>query len=149
MTKTTVNAEDISSFEDLTSALENGLNVHFYQNYGECIFEDGSISAPNASSGGEITSFTINRDDESIKYTAYKLIFNYQSKEGGYVYDYGETVIHKNGTVFITATDLIAPDPNSGEPFYTEIFTCKFGSSINFFHLIQRKVNKLMYTMIS
>merc|ERR1711871_163578 len=57
----------------------------------------------------------------------------YQSASGGYVYDHVTTVVLPNGTVSLTATDLIAPDPNSGDPFYTEVFTCQMGDGITFF----------------
>jgi len=123
----------LDNYESLTKAIESGLSVRFIQNYGECDFDFGSGPAPNASSGGSISNFYVNKEDKSIHYTSYKLIYNYQSPTGGYVYDFGETVIHPNGTVFIKATDLVAPDPNSREAFYSETFTCQLGSSIHYF----------------
>ena len=73
----------------------------------------------NATGGSEVTAYSIDGDGV-ITFSATKLIFNYQSSSGGYVYDHVTTVVLPNGTVSLTATDLIAPDPNSGDPFYTE-----------------------------
>ena len=121
---------EIRDYKSLKKAVGAGLKLNFVSSYGECMI-DGK-PGPKATGGSTVPEIRLNGDG-SVSFSATKLIFNYQSKTGGYVYDYVVSKIHSNGTAFITASDLVAPDPNSAEPFYTETFECQLGKSIIFY----------------
>ena len=112
----------VTSYFDLLYTLQSGLHTNYVAEYLKCKLDGGA--SVNATGGSEVTAYSIDGDGV-ITFSATKLIFNYQSASGGYVYDHVTTVVLPNGTVSLTATDLIAPDPNSGDPFYTEVFTCQ------------------------
>merc|ERR1711907_274801 len=84
----------------------------------------------NAWGGGSLNTFTIRGNH--IQSNQGKLIFNYQSTKGGYVYDLVSVNIFDNASVVLNAGDFSAPDPNKFT-MYTEQVICKLNEGVKIF----------------
>jgi hypothetical protein len=119
----------LTSFAALLMALQSGHSVRYATLYSNCSLDGGP--GVKASGGAAIGAFTI--AGEQLRFQAHELISNYQSTSGDFVFDVVTTTLFSNGTSVIVASDVPAPDPNSGPPVYSETFTCQLGSGITFF----------------
>jgi hypothetical protein len=121
----------LTSFAALLSALQSGHSVRYAALYSNCSLDGGP--GVKASGGAAIGAFTISPSGQQLQFQAHELINNYQSASGDFVFDVVTTTVFANGTAIIVASDVPAPDPNSGPPIYRESFTCQLGPGIAFF----------------
>jgi hypothetical protein len=112
---------DGGQYADLRRWLASGVPIRGVLNYAACQLDGGP--SRNATGGFELSAWSVERDG-SVVIDTDKLIYDYQSKTGGYVFDFVRTTVFPNGTVTSLATDLPAPDPNTAPAKYSEIFTC-------------------------
>lgn len=120
----------LSSVAALLSALQAGHTVRYAALYQNCSLDGGP--GVRAAGGAAIKSFTITGRGELL-FEAHELIADYQSTAGDFVFDVVSTRVWPNGTVFIQASDVPAPDPNASPPIYTETFECQIDVGIKFF----------------
>ena len=115
----------ITEYSALLAAVKAGRVLHFTNHYELCKLDGGP--GVNAT-GGAASVGDIEIDNHgTISFSTTKLIYNYQSKKGGYTYNNVRTYIYSNNSVILAATDLVSPDPNSAPAFYTEQFVCALG----------------------
>ena len=65
--------------------------------YGSCKLDGGD--SVNATGSLDVNGWT--RTDDAVVFEDSELIYNYQSKTGGYVFDAVRTTVHSNGSVYI------------------------------------------------
>ena len=98
-----VPGQQLSTYDDIESHLLSGFKVRFWINYFVCSFDGDPPPGVNAWGGGEVDTFTID-SGRHIQSNQGKLIFNYQSEKGGYVYDLVSLNLYNNASVVLSNT---------------------------------------------
>ena len=127
--------KELTTFDTIQNHLMQGYKLRFWINYEICYFDGSPPPGVNAWGGGELDTWTINNAEKHIQSNQGKLIFNYQSESGGYVWDLVSLNIYANTSVVLNAGDFSAPDPNQ-QIQYTEQVICTLSKGVKVF--IQR-----------
>ena len=130
LASSTVAAQQLKTFDAIAGALQNGYKLKFWINYYVCDFDGDKPPGVNAWGGGSLDTFTI--QGKHIQSNQGKLIYNYQSASGGYVYDLVSVNIFDNSSVVLNAGDFSAPDPNK-VTMYTEQVICNLNEGVKIF----------------
>jgi hypothetical protein len=123
--------QQLKTFEDIQTHLNDGFKLRFFINYWVCDFDGDKPPGVNAWGGGTLDTFTIENGNH-IQSNQGKLIYNYQSATGGYVYDLVSVNIYTNTSVVLNAGDFSAPNPNK-HTTYTEQVICKLNDGVKIF----------------
>jgi hypothetical protein len=147
-----VSTRALYGFSELYSALQQGHRVRVSVNYELCTPNFGPASDATEISTWEY--FDLPEEygiPHSIGWAATSLISDYQSSQGGYVYNHVSFGLYPNNTLRIFATDIY---PNTYKPAYEETTYCNvttdplFPQAANFTVQIEPRVQLTTYEEI-